>query len=116
MLHQALLKRFGGQGGLRDQGLLESALARPRSGYYTTISEQVAALMQSLALNRSFVDGNKRVAFAMTAIFLRMNGWRFIVTADEGEAFLITKVIQGKAEVKEMATWIEGKMKVLKTS
>ncbi len=111
MLHQALLKRFGGQSGIRDQGLLESALARPRSGYYTSLSEQAAALMQSLALYSSIVDGNKRVAFAMTAIFLRMNGWRFVLTADEGEAFLIGSVIEAKADVKEIAIWIEGKMK-----
>ena len=111
MLHQALLKRFGGQSGVRDHGLLESALARPRSGYYTSLSEQAAALMQSLALNHCFVDGNKRVAFAMTAIFLKMNGWRFVLTADEGEAFLIGRVIEAKADVQEIANWIEEKMK-----
>jgi death on curing protein len=111
MLHQALLKRFGGQSGVRDHGLLESALARPRSGYYTSLSEQAAALMQSLALNHCFVDGNKRVAFAMTAIFLKMNGWRFVLTADEGETFLIGRVIEAKADFQEIANWIEGKMK-----
>ena len=47
---------------------------RPRSGYYKSLSEQAAALLQSLCQNHAFIDGNKRVAFALTAIFLRMNG------------------------------------------
>lgn len=105
------MKRFGGQGGVRDMGLLESALARPRSGYYESLSEQAAAMLQSLALNHCFVDGNKRVAFALTAIFLRMNGWRLTVSADEGEDFLIACVIQGKVELRQIAAWLENRMK-----
>ncbi len=58
---------------VRGVGLLESALARPRSEYYSSLSEQAAAMLQSLALNHCFIDGNKRVAFALTAIFLRMS-------------------------------------------
>ncbi len=80
--------------GVRDLGLLESALARPRSGYYASISEQAAALLQSLAGNHAFVDGNKRGAFAATAVFLRMNGYKLVVDADEAERFLIEDVIK----------------------
>lgn len=57
-------------------------MARPRSGYYETLSTQAAALMQSLPRNHAFVDGNKRMAFALTAVFLRLNGYRLQVTAD----------------------------------
>ena len=91
-------------------GLLESALIRPQSGYYETLSMQAAALLQSLCQNHCFVDGNKRVAFAATAIFLRMNGYRLRVQADEGETFLIDHVIQRKIAVEDIATWLESIM------
>ena len=55
-LHKELIKRFGGIEGIRDLGLLESSLARPQTGYYESLSLQGAALMQSLALNHSFVE------------------------------------------------------------
>jgi death-on-curing protein len=110
-LHAELIRRFGGNGGLRDRGLLESALARPRSGYYETLSLQAAALLQSLCQNHAFVDGNKRVAFAATAIFLRMNGYSLRVTADEGERFLIDRAIVGRAPLDEIASWLERHMR-----
>lgn len=106
-LHRILLERFGGQPGVRDRGLLQSALARPQTGYYDTLWQQAAALLQSLANNHPFVDGNKRVAFALTAIFLRLNGHRIVIGAAEGEAFLIERVIVGRAELEEIAAWLE---------
>jgi len=106
-LHHQLIERFGGADGVRDPGLLESALARPRSGYYSSLSEQAAALMQSLAGNHAFVDGNKRAAFAATAVFLRMNGYTLAVSADEAERFLIDEVIVARADVAVMAQWLE---------
>ena len=109
-LHEQLILRFGGPSGVRDMGLLESALIRPQSGYYETLSMQAAALLQSLCQNHCFVDGNKRVAFAATAIFLRMNGYRLRVQADEGETFLIDHVIQRKIAVEDIATWLESIM------
>ncbi len=111
LLHAELIRRFGGTTGTRDQGLLESALARPRSGYYQSLSEQAAALLQSLATNHPFLDGNKRVAFAATAIFLRMNGFRLVVDSDSGEAFLLERIISGKADLSEITSWLESKMK-----
>ena len=95
---------------MRDPGLLESVLARPRSGYYSSLSEQAAALMQSLAGNDAFVDGNKRVAFAATAVFLRMNGYALRVDADEAERFLIDRVIVGRADVAMIAEWLEQRL------
>jgi len=106
-LHVQLIERFGGSGGVRDPGLLESALARPRSGYYASLSEQAAALMQSLAGNHAFVDGNKRVAFAATAVFLRMNGYALVVGADLAERFLVEDVIVARADVPKIAEWLE---------
>jgi len=106
-LHDRLIERFGGSTGVRDLGLLESALARPRSGYYASLSLQAAALMQSLSQNHAFMDGNKRVAFAITAVFLHLNGHRLVVGADAAERFLIDRVIVAKAEIDEIAAWVE---------
>jgi len=110
-LHEQLIERFGGTPGIRDKGLLQSALARPQSGYYSSLSLEAAALLQSLAQNHAFVDGNKRVAFALAAIFLRMNGFRLIVNPDNGEHFIIIEVIQNKADINVIATWLEKHMK-----
>lgn len=108
--HSELIARFGGSPGIRDLGLLESALARPRSGYYSSLSEQAAALMQSLALNHAFVDGNKRMAFGLTAVFLRINGFRTLVTPQEGEAFVVKRIIANRAELEEITGWLEKHM------
>jgi death-on-curing protein len=109
-LHRLLIDRFGGETGVRDLGLIDSALHRPRSGYYQTLAEQAAALLQSLALNHGFVDGNKRVAFATCAVFLRVNGYRLRVDAAAAERFLIDRVIVARAELAEIAAWLEGIM------
>ena len=109
-LYEELIRSFGGKAGVRDLGLLQSALVRPRSGYYTSLSEQAAALMHSLARNHCFVDGNKRMAFALPAIFLEMNGYRLAVSQKEGERFL-TEVIVDKTDLPEIAKWIERHIK-----
>jgi death-on-curing protein len=106
-LHVQLIHRFGGKPGIRDLGLLQSALGRPKSGYYNSLSLQAAALLQSLSLNHSFIDGNKRVAFALTTIFLIMNGQRLKVSADNGESFLIERVIKDKVDLRVIAEWLE---------
>jgi death-on-curing protein len=74
--HARLILLFGGAQGIRDLGALEAALARPRTGYYRDVIEQAAALLESLSENHPFIDGNKRTAIAVTAAFLRINGYR----------------------------------------
>ena len=110
-LHEQQILRFGGPAGVRDMGLLESALIRPQTGYYETLSMQAAAMFQSLCQNHCFVDGNKRVAFAATAIFLRMNGYRLSVKADDGETFLVNQVIRERIAIEDIATWLESRMR-----
>ena len=66
----------GGSHGVRDMGALESALFRPQSGYNEDIVQEACALLESLAINHPFVDGNKRIAFAVMDAFLRINGYR----------------------------------------
>src|SRR5580658_2709213 len=78
--HQQLIERYGGAPGVRDVGALESALHRPQTGYYDTLIHEAAALLESLVQNHPFVDGNKRVAFAVVDVFLRINGYS--ITAD----------------------------------
>lgn len=112
-LHTKLIERFGGKDGVRDMGLLESVLMRPQTGYYKSLSLQAAALLQSLTQNHAFIDDNKRVAFASTAIFLRMNGYRLKVDADNGESFLIDRVIKSKADISEIADWLEKRMRAV---
>ena len=85
VIHDIVVREFGGPQELRDMPALESALMRPQLGYYNDLLEEAAALMESLAMNHPFVDGNKRTAFYTTDAFLRMNG-RFI-DCDNQEAY-----------------------------
>lgn len=106
-LHEVLIERFGGATGVLDLGLLESALGRPRSGYYKSLSEQAAALLHSIAMNHAFCDGNKRSALALTAVFLLMNGYTLDSSADESESFIL-KVAAGEIKsVHDIAAWLE---------
>ena len=78
-IHARQIERFGGTPGVRDEGLLESALAQPQATFggqflHPTISEQAAAYLYHIAMNHPFIDGNKRTAFAVTDTFLRLNG------------------------------------------
>lgn len=91
-LHRNLIERFGGTHGVRDAGLLESALYRPQTGYYDDVVQMAAALLESLLINHPFVDGNKRVAFFLTDIFLRMNGWQIKTRPQAGYHFVTTAV------------------------
>ena len=83
VMHSLLIRQFGGSDGVRDVGLLEAALFRPQTGYYSDIIEEAAALFESLAVNHPFVDGNKRVAFAVTDVFLRINGYEINATSQK---------------------------------
>ena len=85
-MHADQIERYGGSHGVRDLGLLESALYRPQTGYYGDLIEEAAALWESLAENHPFIDGNKRTAFAATYAFLAINGAR--LTADAQETYL----------------------------
>lgn len=78
-IHAIMINKYGGSPGLRDLGALEAALFRPRTGYYSDIISQAAALMESLAINHPFIDGNKRVAFAVVDVFLRINNFQLVV-------------------------------------
>ena len=88
LIHRQCIERAGGASGVRDHGLLESAVFRPQSGYYPTPIVQAAALLESLLMNHPFVDGNKRTAFAATYIFLKNNGLLFLIPIPRAHFFL----------------------------
>ncbi|MGC2722226.1 MAG: Fic family protein, partial [Candidatus Acidiferrales bacterium] len=64
-IQKTLIDEFGGPHGIRDVALLESAIFRPQTGYYGGLIEEAAALMESLAKNHAFIDGNKRISFVL---------------------------------------------------
>ena len=105
-IQERLIDRFGGDHGVRDRGLLESALFRPQTGYYTHIEEMAAALFESFLINHAFVDGNKRIAFFTTDVFLRLNGWKLNITADEGESFIVGMLERNDCSFEAILPWI----------
>lgn len=104
-IHSRLIETFGGPRGVRDLGLLESALYRPQSGYYRDLAEMAAALFESLIMNHAFVDGNKRVAFFATDVFLRLNGWKIDVEPTTAHAHLIGLLERGECDVERLLPW-----------
>jgi death-on-curing protein len=105
-IHQRLIDEFGGPPGLRDRGLLDSALHRPRTGYYADVAEMAAAQFESLLINHPFLDGNKRVAFFATDVFLRLNGWRIAVEPDPAHAFLIGLLERRECNFDNVLKWL----------
>ena len=105
--HKQLIERYGGAPGIRDVGALESALHRPRTGYYDTIIHEAAALLESLVQNHPFIDGNKRTAFAVVDVFLRING--HTITADSAAVYdkFIKLLDQGTFEMDLLVPWLE---------
>jgi death-on-curing protein len=106
--HDRVIARFGGDSGVRDLGLLESALYRPQTGYYGDLAEQAAALFESLLINHPFIDGNKRVAFFGTDVFLRLNGWKLVVHPGETNRFLLGLLESNEADFDHLLAWIRG--------
>jgi death-on-curing protein len=102
---------FGGVPGLRDKGLLESALFRPQTGYYEDLAQMAAALFESLIINHPFVDGNKRMAFFSCDIFLRLNGWKLEVGADAGYVFILHSLEQNQCDYDHLVPWIQQHLK-----
>ena len=105
-LHERVLQEFGGTSGVRDLGLLESALHRPRSGYYEDVLEMASALCESLLMNHAFVDGNKRVAFFTTDVFLRLNGWKIDVPAEAAYDFLVGNLESDALDRAALESWL----------
>jgi death-on-curing protein len=105
-IHTALIDRFGGADGLRDKGLLESALYRPQSGYYSDLVEMAAAMFESLMNNHPFIDGNKRVAFFSSDVFLRLNGYKISVDPIIAYEFLMELFATNSCDLEHLRPWM----------
>jgi death-on-curing protein len=111
--HKQLIEEFGGTQGLRDKGRLEAAILRPQTGYYGTLAEEAAALMESLANNHAFLDGNKRTSFAVTDTFLRLNGSYLEVNPLEAYSFISEAMSKGEFRFDRIRDWISSHLKSL---
>ncbi len=110
-IYRRVIEETGGAFGVRDEGLLRSALARPRASFggqdlYPTLFEKAAALLESLVMNHPLLDGNKRVAWECLDLTLELNG--YVLRSSSEESFmLISRVIERAATVQDVAEWLE---------
>jgi len=114
-IHARQIEKFGGMTGIRDEGLLDSALAQPQATFFgeflhSTIAEQAAAYLYHLTQNHPFLDGNKRTAFATMIAFLSINGYDLELTQEE--AFdLVMRVARGQMSKEEVTVFIKEHLK-----
>jgi len=110
-IHDQMVKRFGGSSGIRDVGLVESAVARPMATFdgvdlYNNIFDKAAALLQSLLKNHPFVDGNKRTALSSAGIFLKMNGY-ILKNYHEEEIEFGVNVDNKHLSIEDISAWLK---------
>lgn len=116
-IHARLIAETGGEHGMRNLGLLQSAVARPIATFegeelYQDIHEKAAALMESLIKNHSFVDGNKRTGITSAAMVLRIIGYSLKVSSTEMESFVLA-VASGKQSLETIVEWLKTNSKAI---
>lgn len=110
VIHDMQIEEFGGSDGLRDLGLLESAVMRPQGSFggedlYKTLFEKAAALAHSLVLNHPFVDGNKRTGIVSAVVFLELNG--FELKSSQKELVSVVMKLESKEwGIVEISKWL----------
>ena len=112
MQHQ-LIERFGGLHGVRQTGTVEAAVFRPQIGHHNSIIEEAAALMESLGNNHGFLDGNKRISFTATDVFLRLNGFFIYVDSLDGHIFIDGSMQRGVFRFIHILDWLRQHIKPL---
>lgn len=105
-LHRVLIQRYGGIDGIRSPAAIEVAVFRPQSGYYPDIFGEAAALLESLANNHPFLDGNKRIAFAVMDVFLRINGYCLHANAMAIYGFMLRLFDSGHFDFEYLDSWL----------
>ncbi len=116
-IHAEVIRRHGGDPGVHDLGLVESAVAQPQATYggqylHPTLPDMAAALGFSLVSNHGFKDGNKRVGFTAMDVFLRLNGYKLVAPVDEGERAILG-VASSDTSRDEFAGWVRTHMVAL---
>jgi death on curing protein len=116
-MHTVAVEEFGGSNGIRDRGLLESALARPSASFggkslHDTPFKRAAALAESLVLNHGFLDGNKRTAMYAMAAWLEREG--YVTEAERGALRdLALAIASHELSMEQVAAWLEQRSKQL---
>ena len=110
-MQHILIERYGGLHGVRDKGAIEAAIFRPQAGYYSTVHEEAAALMESLGKNHGFIDGNKRIAFTATDVFLRRNGFCLEVEGVHAHSFIDGSMERNEYRFAQTFPWIREHLK-----
>jgi death-on-curing protein len=113
-MQHLLIDRFGGMHGVRDKNAVEAAVFRPQTGYYNSLEEEAAALMESLGHNHGFLDGNKRIAFTATDVFLRRNSFYIEVDAQAGYEFIYGSMDRHEFRFTHILDWIRQHIKSLR--
>jgi death-on-curing protein len=108
-IHADQIATYGGAPGVRDEGLVMSALLRPQTGYYDDLIAEAAALWESLTLNHGCVDGNKRVGFACVIVFLAVNGVDVDATEDAATAFIYQNLDAGTFRFSLLESWLRAR-------
>jgi death on curing protein len=116
-LHDRVIAQTGSSPGIRDRGLLESAIAQPQASFggedlYPTIVEKAMALCFSLALNHPFVDGNKRTAHAAMEVFLLLNKFEIQASADDQEQMMLA-LAGGSLDRENLTVWLKQRIQPL---
>jgi len=112
-MQHRLIEMFGGPRGVRGKGAVEAAVFRPQTGYYNSIEEEAAALMESLGNNRGFLDGNMRIAFTAADVFSRRNGFFIEVGGLEGHTFINGSMERHELRFAQILDWIRKHIKPL---
>jgi death on curing protein len=112
-MQHRLIDLFGGLHGVRDKGAVEAAVFRPQTGYYNSLEEEAAAIMESLGNNHGFLDGNKRIAFTATDVFLRRNRFYIKVEGVAGYDFINGSMERHEFRFPKILDWIHRHIKPL---
>lgn len=113
-MHRLLIGEFGGMHGVRDRGLLEAAIYRPQNGYHDDLIHEAAALMESLANNHAFLDGNKRISLAITDTFLRINGSYLELEPLTAHRFITEAISKREFRIRQIREWLAEHVQSLK--
>lgn len=111
LIHAASIKKYGGSQGIRDQGSVESAIARPRASFndyeaYPDIYSKAATLLEALIKNHGFIDGNKRTAISAVVIFFQKNNYDFVAGQKQLVEFVV-EVAEGRHNLDTISSWLK---------